>query len=226
MNLGDRMKAYENEKRFYLTNKVPVVVRIDGKAFHTFTKRMDKPFDEIIDKSMEYAMFHLSKIQNVYCVYRQSDEISLLFLDTVNEDTEPYFRNNLQKIVSITASLTTYYFNQKFKELSVGTKFHDRVALFDSRAFNVPYEDVFNYFVWRKQDAYKNAVSSIAQSMYSHKQLHKKNTQEKIEMIGDKFENYTAEQLYGTMLISKTDKVISNFNYDSLRELVELSLRR
>jgi hypothetical protein len=45
-SLGDRMKAYESLEADHLIDaEVPLVVRLDGRAFSTFTRGMNKPFD-------------------------------------------------------------------------------------------------------------------------------------------------------------------------------------
>lgn len=219
-NLGDRMKGYEQVSRYMLPTKIPVIIRLDGKAFHTFTKQFKKPFDEkLINAMQETTKYLVENIQGCIMGYTQSDEITLVLLDTLSEKTESWFNNNLQKMVSVSASMCTAYFN---KVLNHGT-----LALFDSRAFQIPLEDVPNNLVWRSKDCYKNAISSIAQSFYSHKQLQNKSTLERFVMIKDKYE-FKDYELYGTLYYKKPlgetteiEKLHKSLNYYEIRYLIE-----
>ena len=108
MNLDTRMKKYEYVTRTYLTCRMPVIVRLDGKAFHTFTRGLKKPFDPVFNSAMDDTMLHLAQnSQNCMLAYRQSDEISLLLVDYATFETAAWFDNNISKIVSITASMAT-----------------------------------------------------------------------------------------------------------------------
>ncbi|MNV54663.1 tRNAHis guanylyltransferase [compost metagenome] len=165
---GNRMKAYENVNRVYLPKRMPVIIRVDGRAFHTFTRGLTKPFsDELIHVMLETAKYLCENIQGCKLAYHQSDEISLLLTNYDDVNTESWFDNNIQKIVSNSASLATAKFNQLRQEF-----FPEKpLALFDSRVFVLPKEEVTNYFLWRQQDATKNSVSMVAQANFSQKQL-------------------------------------------------------
>ena len=190
-SLGERMKGYENISRIYLTRRCPLIIRIDGRAFHTFTKGLKRPFDNLLMSVMqETAKYLCQNISGCKLAYTQSDEISLLITDYDSLDTQAWFDKNLQKIVSVSASLATLAFNKfwndavaceyaatgasaipfNFDYLSIisSKKFK---ATFDSRAFVLPKEEVCNYFIWRQQDASKNSVQSLAQANFPHKQL-------------------------------------------------------
>ena len=152
MNLWTRMKEfYEIRWNRYLTRRVPVVVRLDWKSFHTYTRGLDRPFDERLMSDMkETTKFLCENIQWAVLGYTQSDEISILILDwSDNFDCWSFFEYRQNKIESITASFAT----AKFNELRPG-----KMAFFDSRSFNIPKEDTNNYFVWRQQDASRNSV--------------------------------------------------------------------
>lgn len=165
---GDRMKGYENAFRVKLPKRLPVIIRIDGKAFHTYTRGMKKPFDEDLTNAMwETTKFLTSNVMGCKLAYHQSDEISLLLTNYDKLSTESWFDNNLQKIVSISASLATSKFNELMKEKYPEKSF----ALFDARAWVVPQDEVCNYFLWRQQDATKNSISMVAQANFPHKQL-------------------------------------------------------
>jgi tRNA(His) 5'-end guanylyltransferase len=195
-DLGTRMKGYEHNSRHYLMNKTPVIIRIDGKAFHTFTRGMKKPFDGILMHVMwETTKYLCENIQNCKLGYTQSDEISLLLIDYNNIQSNSWFENNIQKITSISASMATLAFNKFFAEevnrlqriSTIGALWTDEdenylrvlekklnTALFDSRVYNLPREEVENYFIWRQQDASRNSIQMVAQSNFSHKELQNK----------------------------------------------------
>lgn len=235
MKLGERMKMYEHVWRQKLIRRMPVIIRVDGKAFHTFTKGLNKPFDDIFMDAMQATAEYLVKeIQGCKFAYVQSDEISLLLTDYDTYDTEAWFDNNIQKIVSIVAAKASVFFNQRFSLNSIdynirskeeGT--YDRVysnklleagaslPVFDARAFNLDKDEVCNYFIWRQEDCIKNSVSMIARTCFSDKELHGKSTIERKKMIeeediyiNDKFELY---KLRGTAIYYK----VSVTPYDS-----------
>jgi tRNA(His) guanylyltransferase len=193
-SLGDRMKCYESVPRIFLTRRTPVIIRLDGKAFHTFTRGMEKPFDSIFVISMQETMEYLCKnIQNCVFGYTQSDEITLVLVDYASLDTEPWFGNNVQKMVSVSASMATLAFNMYFESNVVSkgvdcesqyyTKFN--TAMFDSRVFSIPKEEVTNCILWRQQDATRNSIQSVGQYYFSNKQLFKKSTKDIIQMLQD-----------------------------------------
>lgn len=168
--LGDRMKCYENVTRTHLTRRTPVIIRIDGKAFSTYTSSCVKPFDALLSKAMNEVCRELfNHAQNCKLVYTQSDEISVLLVDYEKLETDAWFSNNIQKIVSICSSVATATFNAHYKHA------HGKLALFDARAFNIPVDEVANYFLWRQQDAVRNGISITARSLFSAKQLQGKN---------------------------------------------------
>jgi len=174
MNLGDRMKQYEHVNRTYLLQHAPVIIRIDGKAFHTFTRGMEKPFDTILQKTMQATMKTLCEnIQGAVFGYTQSDEITIVLYAPAPESSI-WFDGNIQKMVSISASIATISFNKFFKEFDTEKKYEKKydIALFDSRAFNVPTEDeARNCIIWRQEDAVKNSVQMVAQHEFPHKDL-------------------------------------------------------
>lgn len=170
--MGDRFKAYESIPKNFLIRRVPVIIRLDGNAFHTFTKGLERPFDEkFIQLMQETAEFLFKKIQGCKLAFVQSDEISLLLTDYEKITTDAWFGYNVQKITSISASMATLFFNKRFKELFPNQikKFDE--AMFDSRCMNMPKEEVCNYFLWRQQDCTRNSIQSVGQANFSHKQL-------------------------------------------------------
>lgn len=182
--LGDRMKNnYENISRYYLTRRMPIITRIDGKSFHTFTKGFKKPFDDILVKTMQETMKYLCEnIQGCVLGYTQSDEISLVLVDYAELTTDAWFGNNLQKMCSVSASMATMAFNKFFYDNMPADeensctyyKALEKGAMFDSRVFTIPKEEVCNYMLWRQQDATRNSILSVGQANFSHKDLHGK----------------------------------------------------
>ena len=180
-SLGDRMKAYENIERRYLTRRAPLIIRIDGVHFHSFTKGFDRPFDESFLTCMRYTMLWLCKnIMGAKLGYTQSDEITILVTDDDTLETDAWFGKNLQKIVSISAAMATKFFNDEVMRHVEGRSaaegltrayLTNRLAIFDARAFTVPREEVLNVFEWRQQDCTRNSIQSVGQAYFSHKEL-------------------------------------------------------
>lgn len=187
-SLGDRIKNnYENRTRIMLPRRTYTIIRLDGKAFHTFTKGFDRPYDIDLMEIMNQTALSLCKeIQGAQFAYVQSDEISILVTDFENIQTQAWFDGNLQKIVSVSAAIATQSFNYHARENRIYKE-----ALFDSRAFTIndPTE-VENYFIWRQQDCTRNSIQMAAQSLYKHKELQNKNSSELQEMIFQKGQNW------------------------------------
>lgn len=155
MELSDRMKFYEQCFDPVLPLKIPLVIRVDGKAFHTLTRGL-KVFDEQFSGFMTKTMLELcTEIQGCVLGYTQSDEISLLLRDDQTPNTEAWMGKRLNKITSISAAIATDEFNKAASDFLLT---RTRVARFDSRAFVLPKEDVCNYFIWRQLDATRNSV--------------------------------------------------------------------
>lgn len=166
---GDRMKEYERVTRLVLPRRTFTVVRVDGKAFHTYLKGADKPFDEgVMDAMKDAAKTLCEQMGGARFAYTQSDEISVLLTD-LDPKAQPWFGGQVQKICSVSASIATMAFNRHHP----GFRGQDRSALFDARVYTIPSRtEVMNYFRWRQEDAIKNAVSMAAQAHFSHKSLH------------------------------------------------------
>lgn len=187
MNLGQRMKQYEYVSRTYLPPRLPIIIRIDGRSFHTFTRGFNKPFDAILSSSMiNTAKYLLENIEGCVFAYTQSDEISLLLKNDQTNETNAWFDNNLSKIISLSASMATLAFNKYFREevdefcWNIDTKIEhayltslEKGAMFDSRAFVIPESEIVNYFIFRQQDCVRNSIQMVAQANFSHKELQK-----------------------------------------------------
>lgn len=185
-NLGDRMKEnYENRAKTKLLRRTPVIIRLDGKAFHTFTKEFNKPFDEILTLTMQKTMLALCKlVQGCVLGYTQSDEITLVLTDYTKLETSAWFDYDIQKVCSVSASIATLAFNRCFlneiqkkyesiSELTASIYYQAwlKGALFDARCFNIPKEEVTNCLLWRQQDATRNSINAVGQAYFSHREL-------------------------------------------------------
>ena len=200
--LGKRMKIYEAVPKTKLVRRMPVAIRIDGKAFHTFTRGFQKPFDSVLMKSMQETMQYLCKnIQGCVFGYTQSDEITLILVDYKKLNSSAWFDYEVQKICSIAASMATMAFNKFFRD-NVGDYLYenyddqyladyiktlqnavDKGAMFDARCFNIPKEEVTNLVYWRQLDASRNSIQMVGQACFSHKELQNKSCNDIQDML-------------------------------------------
>lgn len=210
-DLGNRMKTYERVPKNCLMRRTPVIVRVDGRSFHSFTRGMAKPFDDILIDTMQCTMKALCEnVQGCVLGYCESDEISLLLIDYKTLETSAWFDNEVQKICSIAAATATLHFNKAYLEniseirlpatleymseekqsafLHYYHLYHDKVfkAMFDARCFNLPKEEVTNYFYWRQLDAKRNSVQSVGQANFSQKELQGKSCIDIKQMLLEK----------------------------------------
>lgn len=199
-SLGNRMKEYESRNQYYLQKRTPVVIRVDMRAGHTFTKGFARPFDEIFGNAMIRTMEYCAKnIGNCVFAYRQSDEITFILVDYAKLETDAWFDYRTDKLCSIAASMATMAFNKFFaenvkhwasisgREMFEALTLEQRItyehtlnnavekgAMFDARAFNIPKEEVCNLIYWRQLDAIRNSIQMVGQANFSHKELHGK----------------------------------------------------
>lgn len=196
-DLGTRMKEfYECVPRFRLTRRTPVAIRIDGKAFHTFTRGFEKPFDEVLGRTMRETMKYLCEnIQGCVLGYTQSDEITLILIDYKKLNSSAWFDYEIQKMCSIVASMATMAFNRFFrKEMDKdptipGVRYNwytvaiNNGAMFDARCFNIPKEEVANLIYWRQLDATRNSIQMVGQANFSHSELQNKTCNDIQDML-------------------------------------------
>lgn len=194
LSLAERMKSYEHKSSLQLAKKLPVVIRLDGCHFHTFTRGLKKPFDNC----MANAMIDTTKAlcENIHgCVfgYTQSDEITLILIDYQQENTQGWFDYKVQKMCSVAASMASRFFNQFFEKNAINyckskayMDIEEKEALkkqyeiynhkfntadFDCRCFSLPPEEVVNCLIWRQQDGIRNSISAVGQKYFSAKEL-------------------------------------------------------
>lgn len=216
LDIGNRMKAYERCSEYILPKRIPVILRIDGRAFHTITrKRFGKKWSmEFVEQMIETAKTVISDIQGCSFCYSQSDEISFLLTDYKTIKTEGWFAYDSRKMISISASLASAVFSQLY----------GRSVCFDSRCFSMPQDDICNYFLWRQIDATRNAIQMAGREYFSHKQLNLKGCNEIQELLFQEkninFNDYPIVRKRGFCITEKeVDLEIPIFNQN--REYVE-----
>lgn len=159
--LGDRMKKYEYITRTYLVPRMPVIIRLDGKAFHTFTRGFKRPFDEVLISTMQDTTKYLCEnIQGCVLGYTQSDEITLVLVDYKKLNSCAWFDNNIQKMCSIAASMATFAFNRFFvANLNAFYEFNTDIDLAEI-GYHITFseEDDGKYYEAYKKAAEKGAM--------------------------------------------------------------------
>lgn len=228
--LGKRIKEYyEQIPKTKLMRRTPVAIRIDGKAFHTFTRGFDKPFDEILIKSMQETTKYLCEnIQGCVLGYTQSDEITLILVDYKNLNSAAWFDYEVQKMCSIAASMATMAFNKVFSHniaaqskrlyteyvsnndadyIDALEKAMNKGAMFDARCFNIPKEEVTNLIYWRQLDATRNSIQMVGQANFSHKELQNKSCNDIQDMLmiqkGINWNDFSVYQKRGSCCIKE-----------------------
>lgn len=213
-DLGCRMKDfYESVPKTRLVRRMPVAVRIDGKSFHTFTRKFEKPFDEVLMRTMQETMKYLCEnIQGCVLGYTQSDEITLILVDYKKLNSSAWFDYEVQKMCSVGASMATMAFNREFVKnmksnpqmLPVYEKVAGR-AMFDARCFNIPKEEVANLIYWRQLDASRNSVQMAGHANFSHKQLQGKSCSQIQDMLmlekGINWNDYDVDKKRGSCCV-------------------------
>jgi len=232
-SLGARMKRYEDVSHHALTRRTPVIIRVDGKSFHTYTEKLERPFDRTLIMAMVTAATRvMNNIQGCKLAYVASDEASFLLTDWENLETQPWFDYNLQKIVSIAASLMTAYFNTEIKTLNdlylasfdIPAFKPLASAMFDARAFNIPREEVSNYFLWRAKDWERNSLQMVARNEFSHKQLQGIDCDTIKTMLLSQnidWENFREDEKYGTFVTKTGDGIFIKPNFVDINTFVE-----
>lgn len=222
MSLADRMKRYEAVYQYRLTPRSPVIVRVDGRAFHTYTRNCQRPYDPDLRNAMVFATQALVReMQGCKLAYQQSDEASFVLTDYDRLESQGWFNYELSKIVSLSASIFTATF----------ARFHraPQLPAFDARAFVVPVHDVPNYFVWRAKDWARNSLTMLAQTHFSPQQLHGKNQaamHEMLHQIGVNWADRAAWEKCGTFVFpdgSLVDDVLPK--YEGIRDLFRYASR-
>ena len=205
MKLGDRIKRYEAVTHHTATGRTPLMVRVDGRAFHSFTRGMDRPFDQKLTDAMAGAAKCVAdEMQGFKAAYIQSDEATFCLTDYDRVESQGWFDYDLSKVISISAALMTAHFIRL-----LGT---DKTPVFDSRAFSIPANDVVNAFLWRAKDWERNSLQMYSRAHYSHKELHGKGKQAMHDLLYDAGKNWatdlTPQQKNGTFLVATEEGII------------------
>jgi tRNA(His) 5'-end guanylyltransferase len=207
LSLGDRMKILENTSRTYFPKRDIVFVRLDGKSFKSYTSKLKKPFDlDLAQDLLDTAHWLIKHIPNAILSFSHSDEISLVLQPRKNDRWEPWFGGNINKIISVTASMASSYFNSlRIKRYGNDIK----LAIFDSRAWSIDESmrfEIINYLIWRHNDCKRNAINAIAQSVFSDSELHGKRQAERIVMLESldiKLSQWDSRLINGNLLIAE-----------------------
>lgn len=215
-DIGNRIKRYEKAYDFVLTPRSCLFIRVDGRAFHTFTKGCEKPFDQRLICAMVGAAVETAKEMSGFkLAYVQSDECTFMLTDFDSYQTQGWFNHKLNKVVSLSASIYTANFNKLYGADD---------AHFDSRAFIVPLEDAPNVFIWRQQDWERNSIQMLARAHFSHQQCENKKTPELHEMLYAVGVNWATmdEQLKnGTFIDGSKKLMVRKLSYDELLRLLQ-----
>ena len=208
-SISDRMKDYyESRSASFLTRRIPVIIRIDGRSFSSFCRRFTMPYDPSLHAMLNGVMEYLCKnIQGTKFAQRHSDEMSFLLTDYDTNQTDAFFDYSVQKVVSIVASMATAEF---CRQLMINGEFispHEAWPQFDARAFSLPEHEIVNYFHSRQIDCIRNSISMQARAVFSHKETHGKTGDEKQEMLFSKGVNWGTlpqEQKTGFVCLKET----------------------
>ena len=221
--INDRMKQYENSYCIRLPRRMPIIVRCDMRAAHTYTRHFDRPFDSFFHSCMvEAAKALCGEISGTKLAYTQSDEISLLITNSDSLVTQPWFDNKLQKIVSVAAAIASVNFHAavhnllnihlsdeieslpQYKEMY--HRYCDKLnsVVFDARAFVIPEDEIVNYFIARQLDASRNSIQMMVHAYFPHKECQNKSSSDLQELIyqekGINWNNYEPWQKHGSCI--------------------------
>ena len=234
-DLAKRMKDYERRNRYYLQRRTPVIIRLDMRAGHSFTRGFQRPFDEVFIKTMqETAKYLCENMQNVKCSYQQSDEITLVLVDYEKLNSDCFFEYRVDKLCSIGASMATMAFEKAFQKnlcewddvyvlqakidqnesvlklRDTYSKAYAKGAVFDCRCFNIPKEEVTNCLYWRQLDATRNSIQMVGQANFSHKELQNKSCNDIQDMLmtqkGINWNDLPVYQKRGSCCIKQVDE--------------------
>lgn len=228
MDISTRMKSYEEDQRF---PKGAVIVRVDGRSFHTWTKKIGakRPFDQVVSCCMRWATHKVSEqMQGFKIAYTQSDEATFL-ITNLGEKEGAWFDYKAQKIASVTASLFTEAFNTEFALYNTISGYPLVPAYFDARAFSIPIYDAANNFVWRQQDWARNSVQMLGHFHLGHKAMQNINSQKVKDMLLEGFDVDWHEledwQKFGTFMIATATEPLTlstPLSYDDINRVTGL----
>jgi tRNA(His) guanylyltransferase len=234
--LSERMKQYERCSDYSLIQRIPIIVRIDGKGFSSLTKNLSKPFCPIFQRIMFETMLDCaSKIQGLVIAYQQSDEITFILRNDQSLEAEPWYSNRTNKIISITAATATLIFNKILQKVPTLDLVGD--AIFDAHISQVPdLTEACNNLIWRQQDCMRNAITSVSQhhlglkfgKKTALKILNKKISVEKIQLLSEQcgidFEEHYPSSFKRGVAVYKVPTLLSDKENTILRDKWTLNL--
>ena len=222
-SLGDRMKSHERITKTLLPRRTYTILRVDGRAFHTYLRGAAKPYDFGFMADMDHVAQALcAEVSGAVFAYTQSDEISVLATDFASVGTQPWFGGEVQKIASIAAATAT---------AALCTRRPDRPAMFDARVFTIAdWREVANYFVWRQRDAVRNSIAMAAQAQFSHQRLHGVNTGHMQELLwsemGINWNDYPAGAKRGRVVVKESGEREVTFTHKRTQEVETVTAMR
>jgi tRNA(His) guanylyltransferase len=221
-DLGDRMKQYEKTFSYKVPNRLPVIIRVDGRAFHTLTKKCKKPFDYELMKTMDITALDVAKnMQGFKFGYVQSDEVTFCLTDYDRIESGSWFDYKISKIISISAAHMTAAFN-------LHSNLENKMAMFDSRAFTVPVNEVANVFLWRAKDWARNSLQMYTRAFFSHKELNGKKMKDMHEMLHKKGLNWSSDissrEKNGCFIIKSDNQLFTRTDITPTYENIKLAL--
>jgi tRNA(His) guanylyltransferase len=148
--LDKQMRVFESINDQYVLPGIYMIARLDGRSFTRLTKEVHAfitPYDETFRDYMLQTGEHLMDCGfRIIYAFTHSDEISLLF-----HPEENAFNRKIRKYISILAGEAS---------AKLSTLLGD-FAIFDCRVSQLPsIEYVQDYFLWRSEDARRNALNS------------------------------------------------------------------
>jgi tRNA(His) guanylyltransferase len=220
------MRAKEDEHTHWLDRDRWHVIRLDGRAFHTFTKKMKRPYDQWFASWMDATAVKLcEEVQGAVLGYVQSDEISVLVrpaqIKLGNIAGGQWFGGSLRKWLSISASIASASMTREAGEM---VQFDSRVLSFDMT------DDVIRYFLWRQSDAIRNAIQMAAQYHVGHKNLLGKDRTLQLQMMAnagvDFGKLYPLEFQRGRVVTSEVSEALVSYTHKKTGELMTAQVER
>lgn len=189
-DLGDRIKEYEAaESQRKFLRYLPIVARLDGRGFSTFTKGLERPFDLRMTTAMSSTLKWLIENTGARFGHTQSDEMTVAWYEP-DRKSKVFFDRRIQKMNSVLAGMVSVHFFSQIRD-SWPSEYWTKLPHFDCRVSQYPIlEEAANVFVWRENDAHKNSVSMAAQHYYKHAFLQHKSSNEMQELLFQKGINY------------------------------------
>lgn len=183
--LGDKHKKYEGMNQQYFMPMLPIMVRLDGKAFHTFTKGLARPYDARMSHCMAVAAKAVLEITQGLIAYTQSDEITVI----IPAQENMFYGGRRDKINSVLAAAASVAFNKAIA-IHIPEKAH-LDPVFDCRSWQYPTDDLcVESLLWRETDATRNSLTMACSAVYKQHELQHKGFVDQHNMLHEKGINW------------------------------------